>query len=252
MNSTLAVWQADSEPLRRLSIAARHKIFCEAGLQVCHALTATGPHDRYDRPDTCYFGLSYDSSVIGTARLIQGKSLDLLPTGRLLHRLPHAPVIVAGRRYSEASQFGLVKAYQRNPVIGERARLLLVGAVVSASVELGYDHFLLTLRGVVYGMLNWVPWELAEPFDYPPEEGGPLVIEPMWPATINLHELAAATAWLKPTQFRMMFPDPPQWLDLSKVRPRAELQAVAQRNQSMVRRSLRNWRDGLALPVLKS
>jgi hypothetical protein len=214
-------------------------------LRECNAASPGDPHDRYDRPGTVYFGLSYEDEVVGTARLIRGADLTGLPTGLFLDRLPSPPLVVPDWRYSEGSQFG----FGQRKNIGKEANLRLTGEVVDASMEGGDENFLLTLRGAMFWSLRWLPWNLAEPFEYPPQEGGPLRFEPMWPVTINLHELAAVAQWFEP--YQSMFPDTPRWLDRDKVRPWAVLEEIARRNQATVEAFTSGWKqDLLPLPQL--
>ncbi len=255
----LTIWEAQSHRDRYRSLAARHAIFCEGGggqvLEYCQASSPCSSHDEYDQ-HALLFGVSQDGVVIATARLVLARPLPMgqlitdLPTGRIWDRLHHAPALDNSKRYSEPSRVGVLAAHQRTPV-GRRALLALIGLLVNRSVAAGCHDYLLTVRAVMFRAFNWLPWDIGNAFLYPSEEGGPITHEPIWPATLNLHEFVVATEQLNPGEFPLMFPDLPPWLDRSQVRSRQKLSALAQYNRQAVADRMRSWNQGdRVLPVL--
>jgi hypothetical protein len=249
----IKAWLAVSKEQQRLSRLIRHEVFClgdySRALRRCNALRPTDPHDEYDTDEALYFGVSCDDIPVGTARLIAAPSVTGLPTGRLLERLPVPLDIRPGQRYIEPSQFGILQSFQHTRV-GNIAYLRLTGEVINEAIAQGAENFLLTLRGVLFEAMSWLPWSLGEAFCYPAEEGGPLEEQPMWPATINLHEFVVATQLFRPAEYQEMFPVPPTWLDLGQVRPRTMLATLAMRNRLRYAAFVRSWKNGRSLPQL--
>jgi hypothetical protein len=239
-------WVASTQQQVQRSLMARHRIFCEGlggeVLEVCQAASPGSFHDEYDA-EALQFGVTYGRRVIATARLILGTDPWSLPTGRILGRLEVAPQLAEGVKYSEPSRLGMLAAYQTRTV-GTVAMLGLIGQIADVSVGCGYENYLLTLRGDLVRALSWFPWVLSPPFDYPASEGGPIKREPMWLATLNLHELVVEVN--RRTEFvrRAMFPIQPAWLDTSQVAPRGELALRAKHNRNLVREVYARWNSG--------
>jgi hypothetical protein len=239
-------WVAKTRGQLYRSLAARHAIFCEGEggevLEVCTAESDVSLHDEFD-VHADHFGVTLGRRTIATGRLILSESPWSLPTGRILSRLEDAPKLQEGVRYSEPSRVGMVTAYQRTAV-GLIGLLGLIGLIADVSIDRGFDHYLLTLRGDLVRSVSWFPWILSPPFDYPASEGGPIIKEPVWPATLNLHELVVATHWRPPSIGRAIFATDPSWFDPSKVTPAPQLRARIRRNQTMVRDVTASWSAG--------
>ncbi|MBW4061053.1 hypothetical protein HJC99_00565 [Candidatus Saccharibacteria bacterium] len=246
-SGTPLAWLAtDAEEVRR-SIATRHRIFCrgEAGSEALEDCSVSSPgdyHDDYD-PRALHFGVDYNGQSIMTARLILGTRLAVMPTGRLLGRLEQPPAVNHHHRYSEPSRLGLSGDFQGTEV-GRKALLSLVGLLTETSVLQGFDSYLLSLRGVLMRAFSWFPWTLAPPIDYPASEGGPNTAEPMWLATLNLHELVVATRMFNSSAYQMMFDDRPAWFDPTLARSQSELRELVRSNRIRVRRANEAWKTG--------
>jgi len=184
-------WVAKTRGQLYRSLAARHAIFCEGEggevLEVCTAESDVSLHDEFD-VHADHFGVTLGRRTIATGRLILSESPWSLPTGRILSRLEDAPKLQEGVRYSEPSRVGMVTAYQRTAV-GLIGLLGLIGLIADVSIDRGFDHYLLTLRGDLVRSVSWFPWILSPPFDYPASEGGPIIKEPV------CRLLSTSTSW---------------------------------------------------------
>ena len=248
------VWVARTITQRQRSLATRHDIFCcgdgDGGeiLERCPAFRSA-PHDRYDRRGTRHLGATYRRRDVATARLIVARHVVNLPTGRISQFLERPPAIVPGRRYAEPSRVALLASYQGTD-LGKSIRLRLVGRLAETAMGLGYPHYLLTIRPVLFRSLSWLPWDLAPPILYPSREGGPIKREPLWPCTLNLHELVAATKQLRPHYYLQMFPDEPAWYDPTQVRSPEIIADLAAANAQYVKDCMIRWEKGARLLVL--
>jgi hypothetical protein len=238
----IRVWGARSRHEIRQAMISRHQLFCMGLcgeiLQDC-LLAADQPHE--DDENSLFHQGSYAGNPIAVGRLIT----DNLPTWRIWPRIPGKLPPVTRDRYFESSRVGLLMQYQ-NTVIGAHVLLELIGAQVTKAVELGCPDYLLTIRMPLFGFFHWLPWNLGDPFYYPVEEGGPATDkpEPVWPATLNLHELAAAAMWFKPEAYPIMFPGGTPWLDERQIRKggQVRLDMLIKRNQRNFQGYIKKWR----------
>lgn len=217
-------------------------------LEPHRGVAVDGYHDEFDLGSDLV-GATVGSHDMGTIRIIPARPLADLPTGHILHRLPVSFPVDPDVLYAEPSRIGVLACYPDH--IRWLAVLKLVAKAVNISAARSNWNYLLTMRGKLFGVINWLPWNLSEPFDYPAQEGGPIPAEPIWAATLNICELVRATKLFKPAAFDTMFPaGPPDWFDPSQVRPDAELSEIAERNQKAVRSFMARWRSGDPLPQL--
>jgi N-acyl-L-homoserine lactone synthetase len=235
----IKVHQAHANRQVQEALKLRHQIYCLGGINRCYAQPGS-PHDMYDlHAIQLYVSLRrwlVFRRKVASARIITGD----LPTARLLYRLQRSPAIDPDLNYCEPSRLGMLHELQTS-YMGRGITLTLMGGVVEAAIQAGYEHILITLRDHFVKALSFVPWSLGDPFEYPAEESGPLVVEPMWPATLNLHELVAAMKRRQPKAYSIVFPKPPTWFDPAKARSDRELDAVVALNRRSIRAFSRDW-----------